>query len=118
MGVMILALSTPLRQVNPPAQCVLAFSVGFPVSTVKLVVEVVKEGPSKKAQVPPQRVAISKGVVGAVATVNCLVTALASERDEELTVVFAASTPAPEYTVILVGGVATVGMLGAGLEGR
>lgn len=81
---------------------------------MKLVVEVVKEGPSKKAQAPPQRVARSKAVVGVDDTVNELVAVFGVAT--AVTVVFATNTPVPEYTAILVGGVVTVGALS--VEGR
>ena len=80
---------------------------------------VLAEAWSKKAQVPAQIVARFKGVVGVVDTVNALVAALGSALTA-VTVVLAANTPvtAPDATAIMVCGVVTVGMLGAGLEGR
>lgn len=69
---------------------------------------------SKKAQVPPQMVATSKAVVGAVDTVNELVKALGAPvagTCVAVTVVFAANTPVPEKIAILVFGVVTAGVL-------
>ena len=72
---------------------------------------VVAETWSKKAQVPAQRVARFKAVVGATDTVNELVAALGAGDVTAVTVVFAANTPVPETIAIRVLGVVTVGIL-------
>ena len=66
---------------------------------------------SKKAQVPPQIVATSNDVEGAVDTVNELVAALGAGEVTAVTVVFAENTPVPERIAILVCGFVTAGIL-------
>jgi hypothetical protein len=63
---LILDLSTPPRQVKPPAHCL----VPTVLVIVNCVDEAVEEGLSKKAQVPPQIWAPDNRVVGLWDTLN------------------------------------------------
>ena len=83
---MMLGLSTPLRQVKPPAHCVVP-----PVDVSKnAVLDVVLEGSLNNAQVPPHNRKSISAVVGALEIVNVLFTVSIAN-----TTVSAASVPVP-----------------------